>query len=82
MLTYDDCVGLCGLTAEEIDAIARQEHLPGIVALEMGACLSRMPVMSSHTVAAAAAISRKTAAHPDGAANAFSRIIVCSLMSM
>jgi hypothetical protein len=25
MLTYDDCVGLCGLTAEEIDTIARYE---------------------------------------------------------
>jgi hypothetical protein len=43
MLTYDDCVGLCGLAAAEIDAIARQEHLPGIIALEMGACLSAMP---------------------------------------
>jgi hypothetical protein len=39
MLTYDDCVGLSGLTSEEIDAIARQAHLPEIVALEMASCL-------------------------------------------
>lgn len=39
MLTYDDCVGLSELTPEEIAAIARHEHLPEIVALEMGTCL-------------------------------------------
>jgi hypothetical protein len=36
MLTYDDCVGLSELTPEEITAIARHEHVPEIVALEMG----------------------------------------------
>lgn len=39
MITYDDCVGLSGLTSEEIDAIARQARLPEIVALEMAASL-------------------------------------------
>jgi hypothetical protein len=39
MLTYDDCLALCGLTAEEVDAIARHEGLPEIVALEKGSCL-------------------------------------------
>lgn len=34
MLTYEDCLGLCGLTEEEIDAIAEHEHLPSIVAAE------------------------------------------------
>ena len=43
MLTYDDCLGLCELTAEEIAAIARHEHLPEIVALELGAHLARSP---------------------------------------
>lgn len=43
MLTFEDCVGLCGLTAEEIAAIARHEHLPEIVALELGASLARTP---------------------------------------
>ena len=43
MLSYDDCVKLCGLTPEEIAAIARHEHLPEIVASGMGACLCRTP---------------------------------------
>jgi len=36
MLTYEDCVDLSGLTDEEIDAIAEHEHVPRIVALELG----------------------------------------------
>lgn len=36
MLTYQDCVGLCSLTEEEIEAVAEHEHLPAIVALELG----------------------------------------------
>ncbi|TVQ39432.1 MAG: hypothetical protein EA356_01695 [Geminicoccaceae bacterium] len=36
MLTYEDCVGLSELTADEIDAIAEHEHIPAIVAAEMG----------------------------------------------
>lgn len=36
MLTYEDCVGLCKLTLEEIAAIAEHEHVPDIVALEFG----------------------------------------------
>jgi hypothetical protein len=43
MLSYDDCVALSELTPEEIAAIARHEHLPEIVALEMGACLCGTP---------------------------------------
>jgi len=43
MLSYDDCVGLSELTPEEIAAIAQHEHLPEIVALEMGACLCGTP---------------------------------------
>jgi hypothetical protein len=39
MLTYEDCLGLCELTAGEIAAIARHEHLPEILALELGAHL-------------------------------------------
>jgi hypothetical protein len=41
MLTYDDCLGLCELTPEEVAAIARYEHLPEIAALEMGSWLRR-----------------------------------------
>lgn len=36
MLTYEDCVGLCKLTRDEIAAIAEHEHVPDIVALEFG----------------------------------------------
>lgn len=36
MLSYEDCVALCKLTQEEIAAIAEHEHLPEIVALELG----------------------------------------------
>lgn len=39
MLTIDDCIALSGLTGPEIDAIAEHEHLPEIVALELGCCL-------------------------------------------
>jgi hypothetical protein len=39
MLTYDDCLGLSGLAPQEIAAIAKHEHVPEIVALEMGWCL-------------------------------------------
>lgn len=36
MLTYQDCVGMCELTEDEIRAIAEHEHLPELVALELG----------------------------------------------
>ena len=41
MLSYSDCVGLSELTPEEIAVIAQHEHLPDIVALEIGGCPSR-----------------------------------------
>lgn len=43
MLTFEDCLGLCELTEEEIRAIAEHEHLPQIVALELGNYLMRGP---------------------------------------
>jgi hypothetical protein len=36
MLTLEDCLGLCELTEEEVAAIAEHEHLPLIVAAELG----------------------------------------------
>ena len=36
MLTYQDCVGLCEPSEDEIRAIAEHEHLPELVALELG----------------------------------------------
>jgi hypothetical protein len=39
MLTIDDCIALSDLTEQEIDAIAEHEHVPEMVAVEMGCCL-------------------------------------------
>lgn len=36
MLTFNDCVSLCGLTEEEVRAIAEHEHIPEIAAAEYG----------------------------------------------
>lgn len=36
MLTYEDCVGMSDLIEEEVDAIAEHEHIPNIVATELG----------------------------------------------
>ena len=43
MLTFDDCVALCELTEDEIAAIAEHEHLPMIVAAELGNYLIQAP---------------------------------------
>jgi len=32
MITLEDCIGLCGLTEQEVLAIAEHEHLPEIAA--------------------------------------------------
>jgi hypothetical protein len=43
MLTFEDCIGLCDLTPEEVAAIAEHEHLPEMVALEFGNYLVHQP---------------------------------------
>jgi hypothetical protein len=43
MLTFDDCIALCELTEDEIAAIAEHEHLPMIVAAELGNYLIQGP---------------------------------------
>ena len=43
MLTYEDCVGLAELTEEEIEAIAQHEHLPEMIAVELGNYLVHDP---------------------------------------
>ena len=35
MITLEDCLGLCGLTEEEVLAIAEHEHLPEVAATAM-----------------------------------------------
>lgn len=44
MLTLDDCIALSDLTAEEIEAIAEHEHIPAIVAAELGSYLVHLPM--------------------------------------
>ena len=36
MITLEDCIGLSGLTEEEVLAIAEHEHLPEIAATALG----------------------------------------------
>jgi hypothetical protein len=43
MLTLEDCIGLCGLTEDEVLAIAEHEHIPEIAAAEMGNYLVSRP---------------------------------------
>lgn len=43
MLTFEDCLALCELTEDEIDAIAEHEQLPETVAVELGSYLVQGP---------------------------------------
>lgn len=43
MLTIQDCIELSGLTEEEIDALAEHEHVPEIIAAELGNYLVQSP---------------------------------------
>lgn len=43
MLTREDCLALCDLDADLVDAIAEHEHIPEIVAAELGCYLCHTP---------------------------------------
>lgn len=43
MLTYQDCLDLAEITEDEVLAIADHEHIPRIVALELGNYLLHLP---------------------------------------
>lgn len=43
MLTIQDCIELSGLTEDEVLAISEHEHVPEMVAVEMGAYLVETP---------------------------------------
>jgi hypothetical protein len=43
MLSLEDCIALCGLTEEEVRAIAEHERIPDIAAAEVGNYLVRSP---------------------------------------
>ena len=36
MIALEDCMAMCGLTPEEIDAIAEHEHIPELAAAALG----------------------------------------------
>ncbi len=40
MLTLRDCLDMCDLSPEIVEAIADHEHLPGILAIELCNCLA------------------------------------------
>jgi hypothetical protein len=43
MLSLEDCIALCGLSEDEVLAIAEHEHIPEIAAAELGNYLVRTP---------------------------------------
>jgi hypothetical protein len=43
MLSFEDCLGLCGLSEDEVAAISEHEHIPDIVAAELGCDLLKTP---------------------------------------
>jgi len=43
VLTLEDCIALCDLTEEEVAAIAEHEHIPMMVAAELGNYLVHSP---------------------------------------
>jgi alkanesulfonate monooxygenase SsuD/methylene tetrahydromethanopterin reductase-like flavin-dependent oxidoreductase (luciferase family) len=69
VISLDDCIELCGLTEEEVLAIAQHEHIPEIVAAELGnylACTAegeeRIKSMILEDIAQAAAAGNRTRA--------------------
>jgi hypothetical protein len=43
VITLEDCIALCGLTEEEVKAIAEHEHVPEIAAAAMAQYLLKEP---------------------------------------
>jgi hypothetical protein len=43
VITREDCIALCGLTEQEVMAIAEHEHIPDIVAAAMARYLLKEP---------------------------------------
>jgi len=43
MLTIEDCIALSALSEEEIEAIAEAQHVPEVIAVELGSYLMCQP---------------------------------------
>ncbi len=39
MIALEDCIAICGLTPEEVAAIAEHEHVPDVIAATLGSYL-------------------------------------------
>lgn len=43
MISLEDCIALCGLDKEEVDAISEHEHIPEIAAAALANYLMKQP---------------------------------------
>ncbi len=43
MISLEDCLALCGLTSDELHALAEHEHIPDIAAAALGQYLLNQP---------------------------------------
>jgi hypothetical protein len=43
MISFQDCLDLCGLTEDEAQLLAEHENIPVMVAMQMGATLLQTP---------------------------------------
>jgi hypothetical protein len=43
LISLEDCLALCGLTKDEVLAVAEHEHIPDITAAALGQCLLNQP---------------------------------------
>ena len=43
MISLEDCIGLCGLSEDEVEAISEHEHIPEIAAAALAQCLLNQP---------------------------------------
>jgi hypothetical protein len=48
MVDIESCIALSGLTEEEIEAIAEHEHIPEMLAIELGSYLANQPNGQEH----------------------------------
>jgi len=44
MISLEDCIGLCGLDEEQVEAISEHEHIPEIAAAALASYLLRQPM--------------------------------------
>ena len=50
-LTFEDCVGLCDLSEQEVLAIAEHEHIPAMAAVQLADYLAHTPEGEQHVKA-------------------------------